>query len=99
MKTTREKIGVMEAFEQGEEIEIRSLTLKFDCAQWSRCPDPGWNWVEADYRIKPKPREVWVYEADGKLFGHWYAASDKCERAESRYHTTDGRAVRFVEAD
>ena len=49
----------MEAFERGEEIEIRlSLTL----GTWVKEILPIWNWSEYDYRIKPKPKQVVVIE-------------------------------------
>ena len=54
MKTTAEKIEVMQAFERGEEIQV-------ECGNsWARVSDPKWNWDAFDYRIKPKAREFWI---------------------------------------
>ncbi len=57
MKTTKEKIAVMEAFESGEEIQIRNLP-PFADRGWDDLGDVDniiWNWLQLDYRIKPKP--------------------------------------------
>ena len=60
MKTTREKIEVMEAFERGEEIEV---SINYDKAapwedqNWAHIKNPAWDWDEHDYRVKDnKPK-------------------------------------------
>ena len=51
MKTTREKIEVMQAFEKGEQIQVYNYTFK----EWQDAEKtPLWDWVTFDYRIKPK---------------------------------------------
>lgn len=54
---TEEKIEVMQAWVDGETIQVK------DCldVEW-RDSDPGWNWVDYDYRVKPRPFEMvaWV---------------------------------------
>ena len=55
--TLREKIEVMQAFERGEEIEIKNCHN-----DWSVHYTPTWNWVDNNYRIKPKPKQVVVIE-------------------------------------
>jgi len=48
--TTKEKIAVMEAFERGEELELkRDKPGK----EWQKCFVPVWNWLDFQYRIKP----------------------------------------------
>ena len=51
MKTTVEKIAVMQAYVDGKEIECRSD----DCPAWDKTASPLWNWYKTDYRIKPEP--------------------------------------------
>ena len=51
MKTTKEMIEVMQAYERGEQIE-ESIDQKV----WFTC-EPIWNWAKCDYRVKKK-----VYE-------------------------------------
>jgi len=64
MKSTREMIEVMEAYERGEQIECRSLmgdvwSLSFRALMgdvWSLLPTPLWDWQGCDYRVKPEPK-------------------------------------------
>ena len=58
--TLREKIEVMEAFERGEEIEASLKGIHSNV--WIREINPLWNWAGANYRIKPKPKQVVVIE-------------------------------------
>lgn len=48
--TTKEKIEVMQAFEDGKKIQCLS---KF-ADHWIDCYSPLWNWYICDYRIKPE---------------------------------------------
>ena len=53
MKTTKEKIAIMQAFVDGEEVEFRH-----DDGPWKTLPnnlDVTWAWSELYYRIKPEP--------------------------------------------
>ena len=50
MKTTKEKIEVMEWFENGGDIEERCLVTD-DSTNWIRCEEePSWDWCMNDYR-------------------------------------------------
>lgn len=57
MKTTKEKIAVMEAFERGEEIVCYGKRGENGTSFGKHLSvnDPQWNWETYDYRIKPKP--------------------------------------------
>ena len=82
--TLREKIEVMQAFERGEEIEV-----KFDKTEkgvWSKVIDPSWNWDNTEYRIKPKPKQVVVIEK-------WL-----CKSAWDNYFILEGEKA-FYETD
>lgn len=48
MKTTREKIEIMEAYERGEKIQ--SYDPYTD--EWYDTEIPGWDWTNFDYRVK-----------------------------------------------
>lgn len=50
MKTIQEMIEVMQAYEQGEEIEYR------DNGEWVATDDPAWSWNNTDYRVKPNKK-------------------------------------------
>ena len=54
MKTTKEMIEVMQAFERGEKIQI------FIKGKWEYNCSPLWDWVHFDYRIKPEPKKKYV---------------------------------------
>ena len=54
MKTTKEMIEVMEAYERGEQIEA-CLWNKND---WRNVEYPAWNWKWFDYRVKQKKKFV-----------------------------------------
>ena len=56
--TLREKIEVMEAFERGEEIEVSYVKQE----KWTDVSNPDWAWGAYNYRIKPKPKQVFVLE-------------------------------------
>ena len=67
-KTLSTAIDVMRAADRGEEIEYR----KYGTARWhSMVQDStamSWNWLDFDYRVKPKPQKFWVlFDAKGKV--------------------------------
>mgnify|MGYP003329924594 CR=1 FL=1 len=65
MKTTKEKIEVMQAFEEGKPIQIR---INKEDGKWFDFKEtPHWNWEENDYRIKPEL----IVEAKPVVHGHW----------------------------
>ncbi len=57
---TKQIIEVMQAYVDGAEIEIVFDTERFDSG-FDIAKDPTWNWDAVEYRIKPKPREFWIY--------------------------------------
>lgn len=52
MKTTKEKIAVMQAFEDGKKIEYATLS----CNDWEFNDSPKWDWFRCDYRIAAEPK-------------------------------------------
>jgi len=55
VKTTQEKIAVMQAYVDGKKIEWLSN------GEWAGIEVPAWNWISYDYRVKQDPpREVFV---------------------------------------
>lgn len=47
-------IAVMQAYEDGKEIQLRLLTD----SKYYDCKNPGWNWDNYDYRVKKEPEYV-----------------------------------------
>lgn len=50
MKTTKEMIEVMQAYERGEQIQVKTTNKKCD---WEDVKEPYWQWNFCDYRVKP----------------------------------------------
>lgn len=55
MKTTKEMIEVMQAYDRGEQIEACILG---EPKKWFDCKNPAWSWDKNDYRVKPKKKYV-----------------------------------------
>ena len=53
MKTTKEMIEVMQAYERGEKFQLLNID-----GNWEDKDNPSWNWAKCDYRVKPKTRYV-----------------------------------------
>ena len=56
MKSTREMILVMQAYEDGSEIEYRRKNV-YGLGKWGYDEPPAWDWITFDYRIKPKEKK------------------------------------------
>ena len=52
-------IEIMQAYLDGKGIEVCNKASKF---KWVNTVIPSWDWISSDYRIKPKPKELWVNE-------------------------------------
>ena len=48
MKTTKEMIEVMQAYDRGEQIEC------FNTWKWQDVKNPVWDWLHNNYRVKQK---------------------------------------------
>ena len=59
MKTTKEMIEVMQAYERGEQIQLSKKDGNWICTK-----NPNWDWLNFDYRVKPKKSYVPFETAD-----------------------------------
>lgn len=74
MKTTKEKIAIMQAYEDGKKIEICGKTEKV----WHNAISPDWNWAACDYRIKQEPEYVpFTFEDAEHLIGKVIKSKDE----------------------
>ena len=65
--TTKEKIKVMQAFDEGKLIQMRL----HGSAYWGNAHTPKWNWGSTEYRIKPQePKIIYVYLHE-KTYNDW----------------------------
>ena len=59
MKTTKEMIEVMQAYDRGEKIEV-----SHNGRVWNLVDNPIWDWLNNDYRVKSKKSYVPFETAD-----------------------------------
>ena len=59
--TTKEKIAVMLAFEEGKTIEYNYRWSSL-ASKWDKVDDPIWDWNACNYRVKPEPREFYMLQ-------------------------------------
>lgn len=85
MKTTREKIEVMQAYENGKTIEISSRGS--DNRNMRCCPSaPTWNWDDNDYSIKPEEKKKvkrWLWAMKSPTTGNWLLSNDFFTESEA----------------
>ena len=55
MKTIKEMVEIMLAFDRGEQIQVKNIA---DNTKWKEIEFPGWNWIYYDYRVKPKSNYI-----------------------------------------
>lgn len=69
MKSTSEKIEVMQAHVLGKKIQFKYHSSNND--KWRDIDNPNWAWSVCDYRVKSTPREfVLAYRTDtGEVLG------------------------------
>lgn len=88
MKTTKEKIAIMQAYEDGKKIEICRKTENV----WYNAILPDWNWAACDYRIKSEPECVpFTFEDADFLIGksvrhktnNWVELITYCDKTDT----------------
>ena len=91
----REAAKVMLAWVDGEEIECSSIGGSYFTLVRPN-DSPRFDFGSFQYRIKPKPLEVWhaVRKCDDKVSDNVYYSKEGCEDSINK----EWRAVRFVEA-
>jgi len=92
MTTTAEKIKVMQAFEDGAEIE-----LAIGDSEWDPAGTPEWDWIHFNYRVAEKPpRDIWVigHPSNGGCYG--YATKGTANEHRSSLDTVDAVHYRRV---
>ena len=57
MKTTKEIIEIIQAYEKGASIQEKEIVDDVEYyAKWEDVENPLWNFENYDYRVKPKPK-------------------------------------------
>ncbi|WP_454951678.1 hypothetical protein [Campylobacter showae] len=76
---TDEMIEVMQAYTQGEAIEVSDKGAD----DWSEIKHPLWDWNSFEYRVKPKAVEVlWYWEF--KMSDGWHISQTRMTRAQAQ---------------
>ena len=85
MKTIKEMIEVMEAYNNGARIEFSFKK----CKAWELTEVPCWNWDAFNYRVQEEPiEEIEVFEWMFKIGNSTWVISDQLqteEEAKPRY--------------
>jgi len=89
--TIDEMIDVLQAAKRGETIQCRR---KLGGDSWGDCL-PLWSFDVLEYRVKPKPQELWVNEFTGGIRSYHKSRHD----ADAFKMPGRVRCVRFVEAE
>lgn len=95
MKTTAEKIAVMQAFERGEVVEIRSVK---DESTWTdvHWESPDWDWASCDYRIKPAGHEPKPEpQTEPRKAREWWAVVSDVSACFSQHGVFAGHDLRY----
>lgn len=88
-------IAVMQAAKEGKAIQRRHLHDTDEC--WRDSPDPSWNWVQFDYRVKPEePSRIWLNRYPTMNF-HSSVCYDSREEAAKFACYEDSQQIEFVE--
>jgi hypothetical protein len=98
MKTTREMIEIMEAFERGETIFVRIKDINKLYRNWVFTPKPVWNWDFYDYKVKSKPREIWVNEYPSG-YGSVYKSEEMAIQVLNTHRGTTHHFIEVLDKD
>jgi hypothetical protein len=72
--THDEMIEVIQAHKDGKAIQAR---LAGGGSEWKRNTAPQWNFLSAEYRVKPEPKEYWLVPYKNKLGFTVFGSSTK----------------------
>ena len=82
MKTTKEMIEVMQAYDRGEQVQLLN---RFGI--WVDIDMPEWSWGLRDYRVKPKTRYV-PFDTPEEFFAaqRSHGENVRCKLDDELYH-------------
>lgn len=79
---TAEAIRVMQAFVDGGEIEYVHKPMDAQ-NEWFSIKEPCWDWNLCRYRVKPKPKELWIADIDVSGVCLLYAYDNETDAAKA----------------
>ena len=94
---TKDMIKIMQAYLDGESIERANNATNYKWVPTNGTP--AWEWHSFNYRIKPKPKELWVNEDDFEGDDVFIAYQSKAEAVNAHKHsiTKTETAVHYKE--
>lgn len=96
--TNQEIIAVVQAAEAGEQIQSRTFKANLE-VDWVDDPNPNWNFRWREFRVKPKPLEMWVnvYQFGGHTDGYAYETEERARVASGDTCSALRIAIRMKE--
>ena len=95
---TKHRIKVMQAFVDGEDIQVMPLH-KTD-REWEDVITPAWNWADCDYRIKPQLYSRWlIIDEYGVIHGSYFDKDMAQYDLASRTFYSNARIIRVREIE
>ena len=83
MKTTKEMIDVMQAYDRGEQIQLLDRL-----GNWVDIDMPEWSWGLLDYRVKPKKKYIPFDTAEEFLAAQRkHGETVRCKIDDELYHS------------
>jgi len=93
MKTLKEKIKVMQAFDKGERIQC----CKYNSSKWNNISKPDFNWEKYDFRVVKKPGIDWTKVAPDTPVLVRDTESEEWRKAYFAYIDEDGVLCSYYE--
>lgn len=98
--TTKEMIKIMEAFENGAEIECNYKNND----KWFKVYTPIWDWDNHNYRVKQPPKKkLWYWEYCANGIWYFYSIRMTESQAKVKFKKTCGykklEAFGYIEED
>ena len=82
MKTTKEMIEVMQAYDRGEQVQLLNID-----GNWLDKDNPAWNWAKCDYRVKLKKKYIPFDTAEEFLAAQRkHGETVRCKIDDELYH-------------
>lgn len=94
MTVLAEQIKVMQAFENGKDIE--SMPDTFSDTVWEDDYDPKWNWNEYKYRVKLRTLYINITNKPGESAYTVHTSGEEANLSKFDEYT---KTVKFIEAE
>ncbi len=94
MKTTKEKIAVMQAHEDGKGIRMALLE---NPDHWAESFYPAWNWEKIDYEVEPEPMVIYKVKEGKVLYSNDHLNLESADLWAHDFGIDNYEIIKFVE--